>query len=227
MEGFKKKERVAELNETEKAFLEQRYLQEKYLIPGDIAEALRGGEKELAKNFSGFFNSLIVVGGVANGSLAFRKLTESDPSTDLDYYLVGYDGGEARLRDMSEETRRAMKPVALTIDPALNGENPDNFLNLSHIEQHIDSGDFDLLALPFTCSFGDAVTARRAVLSAIMARENSADIWAEVKNYHDQSLSMHHGKWSDGLNDIILKEYLPKKIERFGLPEKPEDVVIE
>jgi hypothetical protein len=223
MSKFDIPEKRIGLNEVQKNFLEQRYLKEKYPMPEEFESTFRSVAEELDEKFPKSFNSFTVVGGIANGSFAFRKLTEKNPATDLDFYLVGYERGEKQLADMSSALRVAVARLGLIPDAALNGKNPDNFLDLAQINRHIDAEDFDLLALPFGCSFGNTKEAQLAVLNGVKKNPSKDKIWEKIKDYHNQGLSMHHGKWGNNINKLVLDNYLPKKVEIFGLPDKPED----
>jgi hypothetical protein len=80
-----------------------------------------------------------------------------------------------------------------------------------------------VLSLPFQCVFGDAKSAQKAVLDGVLRSSDKDRVWGEIVDQHAQSLSLHHGSWSDEKNTEILQNITPKKIEKFGLPDSPEE----
>src|SRR3989339_216680 len=206
-------------------FLENSYLKEKYLTPDYIKEKLEDISQELKEKYPDYFNSITVVGGLANGSFMLR-LKEEKPATDLDYYLVlSNTPSQNILNSISQDIRKSITEINLTPDPQLKGDNPENFLDLSNIDQHVENEDFDLLSLPFIKSIGDTKKAQEIVIRNIIQKSNKQEIWDKIRDYHDQSLSLHHGKLDDSFNEEVFSEYYPKKVEKFSLPDNPEELL--
>lgn len=210
----------------QKQFLEGDYLQKKYLVPSEIGRKLVVVAEMLSKEYSSFW-TLVVAGGVANGSLALRRMENPRAATDLDFYLVGSAATNKTLKAMGQKVRREIKEIDLVPDGLLNGEKSDYYLNLDKISFYIEKDEFELLSLPFQCAFGRSRDAIVKIIEVIMAHPRKKEIWTGIADAHAQSLSLHHGSWSDEFNTFVLKNYTPKKVEKFGLPETPEEYIVQ
>ncbi|HEY9755611.1 MAG TPA: hypothetical protein V6C97_10645 [Oculatellaceae cyanobacterium] len=211
-------------SETRTTFLETQYLQKPYLVPDHIRQTLVATADELGQKFPEF-TSITSVGGTTNGSLALRMIEGKKTASDLDFYLVGHAVLPDRLGQMSKVVTTRARAIGLGSDACLNGARSCNYLNLDAIGQHIEAGDVNLLSLPFQSSFGKTEEARTAVLQGILERPDKQQVWDAVRDWHLQSLSMHHGSWSLDFGNRILREYYPKKIELFSLPKTPEEAL--
>lgn len=207
------------LSESEKHFLSEIYLRESYIVPEDFDAFLLEITAKLEESVEGFCG-LAVVGGVANGSLAFRRLERSDPATDLDFYVSGKTH-ECDLGKVQEILHGEARNLNITLDGFLNGTHKSNYLNLDNINLHVKNGDFNLLSLPFGCFYGDRDFAVKAISDYFSHVEPdlAQEEWGSISDYHAQGLLMQHGSWSTDLNDLIIREYYPQKVEKFGLPE--------
>src|SRR3989339_451167 len=106
-------------------FLENSYLKEKYLTPDYIKEKLEDISQELKEKYPDYFNSITVVGGLANGSFMLRLKEEKNPATDLDYYLVlSNTPSQNILNSISQDIRKSITEINLTPDPQLKGDYP-------------------------------------------------------------------------------------------------------
>ena len=222
---FKKKhsnEALTNSHDTEKIneFLQNMYLTHEYIVPEFIHQAL--GDLAASLSHMPGFEGLVNVGGTANGSLALRMLYKENPATDLDFYLIG----DARLNRAAAAAlvRTRMAAIHIPIDGEINGIRADNYLDLSHLDALIERGDAALLALPFQSFYGpDKNVTQRRVLEAVLAREDSQEVWDEVANFHAQSLSLHHGSFEYDLAQRIVDDYYPAKVEKFQLPLTPQE----
>lgn len=211
-------------SETRTKFLETQYLEKPYLVPPYIRETLVATADELGQKFPEF-TSITSVGGTTNGSLALRMIEGKKTASDLDFYLVGHAVSPDRLAEMSKLVTTRARAVGLGADACLNGARSCNYLNLDAIGKHIEAGDVNLLSLPFQSSFGKTVEARTAVLQGILSRPDKQQVWDAVRDWHVQSLSLHHGSWSLEFGNKILSDYYPRKIELFSLPKTPEEAL--
>lgn len=203
-------------------FLKTTYLEKEYILPGFIEEDLSSAADILASTVPGFIG-IVNVGGTSNGSYELRRQQNPKAATDLDFYSIGTDETLPYLDTIATVVQDAVNADGITLDGVLNGRNPDNFLNLDHLDQIVERGDTYLLALPFRSLFGDITTAKAKVLEYVLTQPNKQELWDEIASYHLQSLSMHHGSWPQELSDTIMNTYYPQKVERFELPLTPEE----
>ena len=205
----------------EKQFLEQVYLNHPYIVSSEIQNKLESVVSDLQTKYPQEFYFLTLVGGQANGSFVLRTLQKKRFGSDVDLYLGGRGATKATLVAISQDVRRSMKSIGLGLDGLLNGKQQNRYLDLSEISNHIERGDFDLLALPFQCSFGRTKDAQLEILKHVVGHKDETLIWSEMCTYHQQSLSLHNGQWSESLNREILHRYQKKKLEKFSLSASP------
>lgn len=214
-----------ELTPSRKSFFESTYLSEPYLISPDVRQRLELVVEQLKDNFPEF-SCLTVVGGLSNGSYMLRSAEKRNAPTDLDFYLTGHEISRERLRAMAGVVSSKFREIGISPDPTLDGRDPRYYLNLDNLEQIMQDEDFNLLALPFQATFGDVEEAKRRVLDAVVSRADKQRIWNEIREYHMQSLSIHHGSWNDELGNYIFDNYYPDKIDRFELPLTPDEAIV-
>ncbi|NCU38525.1 hypothetical protein EOL96_05730 [Candidatus Saccharibacteria bacterium] len=203
-------------------FLEDEYLQNEYLVPSFLDIKLKDLAIKLAQ-LEGF-RGLVNVGGTAIGSYVWRNKDRVKPASDLDYYLIGF--GQLDLTASSEIIQAGMSEVGLPLDGVLNGYNVANYLDLDDIDGVIDRGDSPLLALPFQSMYSNnPISIQKHVLASILKRSDSQEVWGVIGDFHVQSLSLHHGTFTEDDNVLIMDNYYPKKIEKFGLPLAPEEML--
>ncbi len=210
-------------NESFEEFLTDEYMQNEYLVPADLNAKL----KDIAKNLSQLdgFHGIVNVGGTANGSYEWRSKKKSNPSSDLDYYLIGTS--DLDLEIASEIISASVAEVGLHVDGVLNGKNRANFLNVDDPNGIIDRGDGALLALPFQSYYGeDAAGIQQLIVETILKRKDFQDVWDTIASFHAQSLSLHHGTFTEEENLLIMNDYYPKKVEKFELPLLPQEMQI-
>lgn len=210
--------------DTGKEFLTRRYLNEAYIVPPFIDQAMKTASSDLIQAIPGFIG-IVNVGGTANGSYELRRQKNPKAATDLDFYFIGHDSVLPHLNAASEHVANLLRTFKLLPDGVLNGRNPQNFLNLDKIPEIIASGDTNLLALPFQSAYGKIDEAKRAVLSTLLKQDSKQAIWDEVASYHIQSLSIHHGTFSEAMSKDILNTYYPRKVEKFELPITVEEAL--
>lgn len=215
------REMAEALTPVRQEFLQERYLLEEYIVPDDIGVALEAATEQLSEQEG--FVGLVNVGSTANGSLELRRLEGVHLGADLDFYLIGWGGMLDHLRHSSAVVARYARNSGLELDPGLNGSSQEHFFNLDDIEGHIEREELNLLALPFQSHFGDTEVARGAVIATVIEHPDRQDLWDAIANYHIQSLSLQNGRWSTAFNNAILRDYYPKKIEQFELPDTPEE----
>jgi hypothetical protein len=213
-------------SETERSFLEGVYLQRQYVVDNLVQERITSVVDDLCEKYPKAFHFLALVGGQANGSFVLRTLQNNRVASDLDIYIGGEDSAKADLMSISEGVRRGTKSTGIGIDGVLNGTRLDRYLNLAKIPEHISAKDFDLLSLPFQCSFGRVSEARTRVIKYILESPDKDEIWNEIRSYHQQSLSLHSSHWSDEFNQQILDSYYIRKIQKFSLPQSPSDLLM-
>ena len=209
-----------------KSFAHERYLAEPYLITSGLKKLLSKTSADLPAKYPEF-KVVVAAGGQANGSFVFRSLTKNHPASDFDFYLVGKSTTPQHLREISDQFGTAVRVNKLTLDGVLNGRNPEIYLNLDELPRHIQDGDFNLMALPFQAAFGKVEEAQRAVLHSVMEHPRKQEVWDSIVDAHAESLSMHHGSWSIEFNNSLLQDFLPEKIDKFGLPNTPERALAE
>jgi hypothetical protein len=219
-------ENTLRIRESRISFLQSRYLEEPYIIASELESALNASITRVREKYPEI-SLITAVGGKSNGSFVLRSLEQPNPGSDLDFYLGGREVRLERLQGASREVQKELRSIGVNADALLNGSAEDYYLNLDQLPRHIAQSDLDLLVLPFRCSFGETSEARAAVLEAIIAHPNKNEIWSKLVAMHNQSLSMHHGSWSIEFNNEILNEYMPEKVARFGLPDKPEVLLAE
>jgi predicted nucleotidyltransferase len=224
MQLERQKEELSETNFSvaEKNFIETRFQEEKYPMSPEIRSDMEVLTEELHKKYPALTN-MIVVGGMANGSYELRRLSEVDPVSDIDLCLAGNTMPEATLKEIAGEIKKVAKKRAISVDSLLNGENKDYFFDIGRVDEYIKNEEWDVLSLPFQCVFGDAKSAQKAVLEGVLRSSDKDRVWKEIVDQHAQSLSLHHGSWSDEKNTEILQNVTSKKIEKFGLPGSPEE----
>jgi len=210
--------------ERQAAFASRDYLSKAYLLSPGLEKTMGELGKDLTAKYPEL-NAVVVAGGQANGSFVLRSLTKAHPGSDLDFYIVGHTTTPERLNAISNDVKFAARANKLTLDGVLNGKNLGIFLNLDKLPQHIDNEDFNLLALPFQASYGATAKAQMAVIESVIAHPEKQTVWHHIVDAHAQSLSMHHGTWSLDFNKAIMHDYMPQKIEKFGLPKSPESLL--
>jgi hypothetical protein len=215
---------VTGLSPLRQAFLEECYLQKPYIVPEDVRQVMEEATGVVRMKHPNIA-CVVHVGSTATGSLALRRLEGRKTATDLDFYLVGRAARQSTLDSASEIVGGTARLAGLALDSELNGRRPGNYLNLDNLEEHIDNGDFGLLALPFCSAFGAVDRARRQVAQAIIYHPNGREAWDEVANHHISSLSMYHESWPQLFADTVSEQYYPRKITAFQLPESPIDVI--
>jgi hypothetical protein len=207
--------------ERQVAFAGHEYLSKAYVLSPGLEQTMGKLAQDLTAKYPEF-NSIVVAGGQANGSFVLRSLTRAHPGSDLDLYLVGHATTSERLHEISKDVQLAARANKLTLDGTLNGVNPGIYLNLDNLTHHIENQDFNLLALPFQAAYGETGNAQLAVLRTVIAHPEKQIVWQSIVDAHAQSLSMHHGTWSLDFNNAITRDYMPQKIEKFGLPKSPD-----
>jgi hypothetical protein len=207
--------------ERQAAFASSEYLSKAYLLSPGLEKTMGELGKDLTAKFPEL-NAVVVAGGQANGSFVLRSLTKTHPASDLDFYLVGHTATSERLHEISKDVQLAARANKLTLDGTLNGVNPGIYLNLDNLTQHIENQDYNLLALPFQAAYGETGKAQLAVLRTVITHPEKQIVWQSIVDAHAQSLSMHHGTWSLDFNNAIMRDYMPQKIEKFGLPKSPD-----
>lgn len=217
-----KQNNSAEQLANKEVFLKTTYLEKEYILPSFIEEDLSAAADVLSKTVPGFVG-IVNVGRTSNGSYELRRQSNPKAPTDLDFYTVGNDETLPYLAAIADTVQDAVKDDGILLDGVLNGKNPDNFLNLDHLDDITKRGDTYLLALPFYSFFGDADIAKAKVLEFVIAHPDKQELWDEIASYHLQSLSMHHGSWPQSFSDTIMNDYYPQKVEKFELPLTPEE----
>jgi hypothetical protein len=207
--------------ERQAAFASKEYLSKAYLLSPKLEQTMEKLAKDLTTKYPEL-NSVIVADGQSNGSFVLRSLFKAHPASDLDFYLVGHTTTVERLHQISKDVQFAVKDSKLTADGVLNGKNPEIYLNLDRLPEHIANEDFNLLKLPFEASYGGTREAQLAVIKSVISHPEKDVIWQKIVDVHAQPLSMHHGSWSLDFNNAIMHDYMPQKIEKFGLPKSPE-----
>ena len=202
----------------ERTFLDDVYLKKEYIVDANVETAIKDAVESLKSRFPENFTLLTLVGGQANGSYVLRQKQNRRYGTDVDFYLGGFKADGSTLDAMSKEVASHMQIMSLSPDGLLNGKELDRYLDLFNIESHIEHEDFDILALPFQCAFGDVVEAQRIVLEAVAKNQNANSVWDQIREYHRQSLYLSNGQWPIEFNDAILKQYADRKITNFELP---------
>jgi hypothetical protein len=210
--------------ERQAAFAGSEYLTKAYILSPGLEQTVGKLAQHLTAKYPEF-NSIVVAGGQANGSFVLRSLSKAHPGSDLDFYLVGHATTPERLQGISQNVQLAARANKLTLDGTLNGINPEIYLNLDNLEHHIQNQDYNLLALPFQAAYGEPAKAQLAVVRSVIAHSEKNTLWQQIVDAHAQSLSMHHGTWSLEFNNLIMHDFLPQKIEKFGLPESPETLL--
>jgi len=212
------------LSPLRKAFLEECYLQKQYIVPDDVRQVMVESTAAVRLKHPNIA-CVVHVGSTATGSLALRRLEGRKTATDLDFYFIGRTARQSTLDSASEIVGSTARLAGLQPDGELNGRRASNYLNLDKLNEHIEEGDFGLLALPFCSAFGPAERIRRQVAQAIVYHSNASEVWDEVANFHIQSLSLHHGSWPQEFATTIAEDYYPRKIEAFQLPHSPIDAI--
>lgn len=197
-------------------FIESDYLTREFIVPTPVAERLAAAATVLSETPG--FVGLVNVGGTANGSYELRKLSTQKPASDLDFYFIGRNDMLDHLTSSSRIVEETMQGSGLGLDGVLNGRNPASFLNLDRLDEIVQRGDTNLLALPFQSFFGNTHEAKKAVLDYVGAQANQQELWDEIASYHLQSLSLHHGSIPETLMNEINETYYPAKVARFDLP---------
>jgi hypothetical protein len=201
----------------ENTFLRDRYLQERYVFVSNIYTALNKAVEIINDSFPGKIFFMTIGGSVSNGSLAYRRIKSPNLNTDIDFYFGGNSLVETCLHEASLIITRAVKDEGLIPDGLLNGTRLDYALQLDNLENHIENEDFDMLALPFEASIGNSAYARQKVFEYVVSLPHPQAIWEKIVHYQHQSLSMHHSSLGE-LNNEIMNDFLPRKIEKWGLP---------
>jgi hypothetical protein len=210
--------------ERQTSFASSEYLSKAYLLSPGLEKTMGKLAEELRAQYPEF-NSIVVAGGQANGSFVLRSLTKAHPGSDLDFYLVGHATTSKRLAEISKGVQFAARDNKLTLDGALNGINPEIYLNLDNLTHHIENQDYNLLALSFQAAYGGPGKAQLAVIRSVINHPEKHMVWQHIVDAHAQSLSMHHGTWSLEFNNSIMHDYMSQKIEKFGLPKSPESLL--
>jgi len=205
-------------------FLRTTYLEKEFIVPAHIAESLTASADILTDTVPGF-KGIVNVGGTSNGSYELRRSLNPKAPTDLDFYTVGDDRTLPYLDSIADTMQDTLdaSSTKIVLDGVLNGKNPENFLNMDHLDEIAARGDTYLLALPFQSFFGDADTTKEEVLKFVIAQPNKQELWDEIASYHIQSLSMHHGSWPQHFSDTVMDDFYPQKVEKFELPVTPEE----
>ena len=206
-------------------FLENTYLSEPSIVPDDVKEIMENSVRELAEIPS--FRCVVNVGGTANGSLIYRRMAKEEPASDLDIYFIGRSATDDELAHMSTvvaNNAQRNPRQQFTMDSMFNGQSREHFLDLNNLDSIIDAGDVNLLALPFQSAFGAVHEAQTAVLKVVMSRADGQQVWDDIVFYHTQSLSLHHGLFSEEFSSSVVSEYYHRKIEKFALKDTPEEM---
>jgi hypothetical protein len=228
-------------SDVQREFLEKDYLMEKYHVPQKADKTAREVSEKLKSEYGNKFVGLCLVGGLTNGSHVVRtkeqerkREQERKPKSlwqnifssifspvlsDVDFYLLVDGAAERDLEGMADIVAEEFKRIGFRSDGVLNGKNPDNTFDVSRINEYVENGHYDLLSLPFKCIFGEKIEeTKKAIISAVKSRTNARDIWEQIKFYHDSPLALHHRTFDTEFMDYVLNNWLPMKIEKFGLP---------
>ncbi len=218
--------------QVQREFLERDYLSEKHHVPRNVGEITKSTSSRLADGFGSRFAGLCIVGGLTNGSYVIRKREqERKPKTffsrifgdslgtDVDFYLLVDNATDDDLNRMADVVAQEFRFKGFSIDGALNGRNPDNAFDLSIVDRYIEGEAYDVLSLPFKYVQGRRIIeSQRAVVQAVQKRRDAQQIWEQIKFYHDSPLALYHGTFDLKFMDYVSENWMPKKVEKFGLP---------
>lgn len=213
------------LSETEKTFLDKRYLVEAYLIDRVIKEKFAQIHTEIKAQFPDIFISIAIVGSLVNGSYLLRKGQVNSKPSDADYYLIGRATDDLTLLSISKMITQKLKEIKISSDGYLDGSHHEMYVNVDDIDGIIERGDINLLATVFQFTTGEVREVQKKIIEHILKHPDKEKVWSEFKNYYQQSLMMGHGSWPEDFNNMVLNEYYPEKLKKFDLPDSPEEML--